>query len=324
MELILDKIRDWTLEQGITQSELATKDACGFKWNLKYNNGLRTPGHWNWTTAVGTAVHEFMDLRYNGHEADPTIVRWPTIPEDLNRTMKWEDEYEYWTHVIIGMQNAYIRRYAHEVEEFDIDAAEQVVHRSFMGFDLEGMIDLRAKRLTSAKRLRKFMMDHKITTRPELMAPQGWGFKFQFMFYNWLISPLIDEPVWDFGINVIRKPQLRPAKTETMANFSKRCELDYYKRPEFYYLREFVPVTMSMVETFEETVLRPKLEWYRQQVEEGGPSLFNKNTNNCFMYNANCEFLDLCRDGDISLFMYEQTLAKHSELQGDKKHVYIK
>lgn len=317
IKLTLERLLQSTIAEGITQSELSCKDACAMKWNLRYNNRLTHRGYWSWTLEVGNAIHAFLDLRYNGLEADPDIVRWATPSEDVIIDGAWEAEHYYWTQVIKGMQRGYIRRYRFEEAEFDIDAAETVVEREFFGFKLQGKIDLRGHRLVSTKPL-PFMMDHKSTTRPELMAPEGWDMKFQFMFYSWLVAPLMDREVFDFGINVIRKPSLRSTKNETPEAFAKRCEIDYVTRPDFYFLREYVPISKGMIEHFEEKVLLPKLELYSEgnhDWDRAPASMVNMNTNNCHSFNSLCEFLPYCRHGDVELFQYEQRKHKHEELE---------
>lgn len=311
-QLQLNLVNPASLKQGITQSELSCKDSCSLKWNLEYNNLVEKPGEWSWTLEFGTGIHEYLDKRYSGEEADPAVARWAEPGEDVMRDGEWEKNLTYWTAVMVSLQQAYERHYRSEIETMDIIAAESTVEREFMGLLLKGKIDLRAVDLAKDKH---FMADHKTTSRPELMAPEGWDMRFQFMFYSWLTEPLMPKETFDFMMNILRKPALRQTKSETWDAFCRRIKSDILKRPDFYFMRLAVPISKTKIKHFEKTVLVPKLELYKRAIEnEGDVSIRNPNTNNCFMYNAPCRFLPYCRNGDVELFQYQQRKTKHVEL----------
>ena len=321
MELDLYTIRKETLAGGVTQSELACLDGCPMKWNLRYNNLLQLRGAWSWQMAVGNAIHEFMRDRYRGLDADTEKVRWPEIGEDVYRSNEWEMEYTFWNGVIVAMQRAYVRRYKEEETTMEYDIVEQIVSREFMGFNLIGLIDGKGTCLVDSK---QFIKDHKVTTRPDLMAPMGWDMMFQFMFYSWLCEPMLKGETFDFILNVLRKPALRQTQRESYEGFVRRCSLDIIKRPDFYFVREPRPITRGAIRRFEEYVLKPKLQrlkLVRDYPELAYPIITVPDTNNCFSYNQLCEFYGICKNGwDIESYEYTQRPAKHTELIGMKQY----
>lgn len=113
---------------------------------------------------------------------------------------------------------------------------------------------------------------------------------------------------WPNGVvyNLIRKPQLRQGKNETLVEYCKRCRADIFDRPEFYFSRIHVSVTKEEIIQWRDEQLIPMLQdlvlWY----EDITPHY--RNVKSCTSGFYPCEFLPICGQGNRANFKLRETL----------------
>ena len=117
-----------------------------------------------------------------------------------------------------------------------------------------------------------------------------------YLYAIWMVYGEVPGGVY---YNVIRTPQLRQKKTETLAEFIKRVDKDLADRPEHYFYRYQASITQKDLEAFREN-FKPQVdrlvEWVR------GASHY-RNTKACTLGGISCRFLPICSRGDRSRFV---------------------
>ncbi|WP_230679081.1 hypothetical protein, partial [Streptococcus pneumoniae] len=71
-----------------------------------------------------------------------------------------------------------------------------------------------------------------------------WDFKFQFMFYCWLVVQTQGiKNVETFTVDAVKKPQIRPTKGEPLIAYGRRVESALLCKPDDYFYRATMKVT---------------------------------------------------------------------------------
>jgi len=99
--------------------------------------------------------------------------------------------------------------------------------------------------------------------------------------------------------NIIRRPQLRRTKKESMKEYLDRCAIDIDSRPEFYFLRLQVDVSEHQRTTFKAQMARQValMELWYSNIYLKSPFLDIENTNECDSVYGACTYLGLCSSG---------------------------
>jgi hypothetical protein len=309
-----------SLVEGFTQSELSMMSNCSMKWNLGYNMMLRKRGSFSWALIVGSAFHSTMEQMYATKGK-----RWEraefVFPDDVILTGQDQQKKEYWEQVLQIMLEAYAQQYKDDFTQLQVlpEGNEMDVDLEFEGIRLRGKIDL----WFLLRKKEKWMMDHKTTSRLDRNVVMGWDFRFQFMFYLWLLQRLQGKnAARGMYINAIKKPQLRQGEKESLPSFVQRIRTDYFARPETYFYREPLRLMKESMEHFENVVLRPKIEKLKLLCNPDVPHLqkvamfTDMNTDYCQVYNTACQFLPICQHGLAAhREEYIQKTTKHEELE---------
>lgn len=305
---------------GFTQSELTCMDDCGKKWFWRYHEQLTRRGSFHWSLVIGDAVHKTLEQMYatKGETWEVKPFRYPSgvilDPSDSAKEKLW--------YVIVdAMMTAYSQHYYRDFEEWEIEKIEETVEVEFMGFKFKGKIDLRYRNIGS--RL-DWITDHKTTFRlgPDITAM--WEFKFQFMFYLWLMWKSGRDDLNGYQINAIRRPELRLGKTEGFPEFGERIRQDMVHEPQKYFYRNAIKFDVDMLRHFENRVLLPKVERLvllsgdAYKYNAASAIAHNMNTDACYRYGKPCEFLALCMQApEDFLHEYDKRSSKHEELEGE-------
>lgn len=119
------------------------------------------------------------------------------------------------------------------------------------------------------------------------------------------------EPIGGILYNIIRRPQLRQAATESVRAFAARCAQDVIDRPEFYFLRLKISINTSDLITFQKEFTATVTDfvlWWQEKVGH------YRNTNACEGRYGQCEMLPICSRQDYVPF-FKRTKV-FSELGG--------
>lgn len=312
------------IDQGFTQSEMQTLDDCAEKWYLSYNLMLQKREQFSWALTYGSWIHAALEEWYTSKCKHYT---WePEIPMAKKKFMSAAmlAEEDYWREVGRVQMEVYTSHYKGDRKTLQPlqNGIEQIVEIEFEGLKLKGMIDFR---MFHTLREGNYMMDHKTCSRLDKQTTMGWDFRFQFMFYLWLVwKNWPDVKSKGMIINAIKKPTLRigTEKGESIEAFGQRVNQHMLEKPEEYFYREALPLTKGSLQKFEDTILRLKLNRFKMfrdpkvSDEYKIAILRNKNTGHCLSYGQPCPFLPACQHGlELEGFQYNVRETKHEELE---------
>lgn len=309
------KLNFKNFEQGWTQSEITLMDDCAYKWYLKYDR-LLDPAEANIKFAVGTAWHLIMQDIYNskGKGFSP-----PKCKYEGNPLLSSEREalLEQWDKILTVYGEEYITHYKDDFATLQIEGVEEVVdleiEHNGVEIRLKGIIDLRAFQGKS-----QLIMDHKSAGGMNSALLRGWDFRFQFMFYIWLIQKAVDKKVNKFIVNAMIKPTKRVKIAQSLLGFLNELRNDIRKEPKKFFYREPLLLTEGKMDRFESNILTPTLNKIAILQTENTPqdvlmALLKPNTQSCMNFNEYCPFFDLC-EHKISADRFEKRKQKHQEL----------
>lgn len=303
-----------TVADGFTQSEFSDM-SCMQRWNYRYNQLLQKPGIIPFALRVGTVWHDVMEQFYATQGTRFKVATLQPeegdIPTVIDLTI-----FEYWNHVLPAMMEAYAIYYKGDFVKWKIEKIEQELDIVYRGIRLRGKIDLMG---TDANG--NWPWDHKTTARLNMDVVAGWDFRFQFMFYLWLLSKVEPMKMKGFVVNAVKKPELRVKKTESLPEFARRVREDMIIEPDKYFFRHPYIITKGQMENFEKNVVDPKLDILQfiinnQENPLAWSLLHNKNTDECQKWGgAPCAFIELCQHGESHKFLYRTKEQKHLELE---------
>lgn len=303
--------------QVFTQSEITLWDACPFKWYQRYYLQKSKKGELQWPLIVGTIWHMAMETFYRAKSVIcPSVSEH--IPEDVVVSSEIQLEIQYWQQVLEATLQAYAIFFKDDFKQFKIIDLEKTLECEIeidgVTFKLAGKIDMKGTR----GKTDMIIFDHKTVSQISNSITEGWGYKFQFMFYLWLDWRVNGAGVNKFMVNAVRKTQLRQGKGEHIHTFAARVKTDILKRPADYFYRQDLDLTAEGILSFEKAILMPKLRRIamlqnnRLDTSVLEVLALNKNTDQCNMYGAQCEFFDLCYHGENG--KYKKRAVKHEEL----------
>ena len=324
VEPIWDLYRD-----GVTQGLLANFLLCPEKARLASVEGLsmiRTGG----ALAFGSLVHDVLDEVYssamrkkdakdwtkfnlavldvalrNKEKQDRDAINSKDKGSDVEALQMLEENFG----MAEGILPGYLEKWKEDFEGAEWIALEQTFATEIT-FELDGeMITLvvRGKRdgvFRSKKSHQLWLFETKTKGRvDEDSIMDRLMFDLQVMLYLWSLWK--DYGVVPGGVvyNIIRKPQLRQKKTETLKEFIDRIKADVKTRPDFYYMRYQSSIVESDLKKWEEEfvdILRQLVRWYRKEFHW-------KNSSACSMGGVNCQFLSVCSRNDRSQFKVKTT-----------------
>lgn len=307
-------INKLTVSEGFTQSEFSDM-GCMQRWYNRYNLLLQKPGVINFPLRVGTVWHDVQEQFYATAGARFKVA---TLQKEEGDVLSLTDltTFDYWNHVIPAMMEAYAIYYKTDSVKWKIHNIERELDVVYRGIRLRGKIDL-----TASDKNGMWIWDHKTTSRLNLDVVAGWDFRFQFMFYLWLLSKVEPLKVKGFIVNATKKPELRVKKLESLPEFAQRVREDMIQEPDKYFYRHPYFVTKGHLENFEKNVVDPKLNILQFLIDHPDDPLawslaHNKNTDECQKWGgAPCEFIELCKFGESHKFMYREKEQKHLELE---------
>lgn len=293
--------------------------SCMQRWNWRYNQLLVKPGSIPWALRVGSAFHDSMEQFYTTGGMRVNVATLQFKEYDVPSLQDHNDR-KYWNAVLPMMIEAYKIYYKDDPIRYKIHSVEKKMDVIYRGLRLRGMIDLI---LEDADGM--WIDDHKTTGRLNKDVVAGWDFRFQFMFYIWLLSldpELSKLPIKGFYVNAVKKPELRVKQSESLEGFAQRVREDMIINPDKYFYRDKYLISKGALQHFQTEVVDPKIDILKYLIDHPEDPIAksivkNKNTDECQKWGgAPCPYLDLCRHGKDQMgFLYIKKPNKHEELE---------
>ena len=128
---------------------------------------------------------------------------------------------------------------------------------------------------------------------------------FQVMLYLWTLLQDTGKTPAGMLYNVIRRPGMKPHKSEPLPAYAKRIGEDIDARPEFYFTRMEIPVIEKDFLAFGkdlEGLLKDYMGWI------DGVIPHYKNPNNCLGKYGKCKYVGVCTRSDYSGLLKRKVL----------------
>lgn len=315
VEFAEEQIYRNTVTEGFTQSEFSDM-SCMQRWNWRYNQLLVKPGDIQFPFSVGTIFHDAMEQFYVTKGMRVNVATLQFRETDVPSLVDIQKR-EYWNFVLPAMVDAYMIHYKTDPVLWDVLHVEKELDIMYRGYRLRGKIDLKIKQKNGI-----WIVDHKTMSRLNKDVVAGWDFRFQFMFYIWLLSKVDPDKIQGFIVNGVKKPELRVKQSESIQGFAARVREDMIIEPDKYFHRDEYLVNKGALAHFEAHVVDPKITKLQFIVDNPGHPLAvallrDKNTSECQKWGgAPCPYIDLCRYGKDQMgHLFTAKERKHEELE---------
>lgn len=254
----------------------------------------------------GNLCHELMDMVYSDFAEPPDEEQLEELYDsyidrlDEAEELNWckDKKREYYKAITLTVMGRYFEYYKDDFK-FKFEEVEGQFDVKWNGFRLIGKRDGLFR-----KGGRRLLFEHKTkSTIYEATIMQMLEFDFQNLYY--IISNELDtgSPVDGVLYNVIRKPQSKQGKNETLKEFAERLGQVIDKDPEHYFKRYEVEYSKEQKEEFQFELFE-KLTRIKDLIEGKRPPL--KNEGFCFA-GYPCDYLKACSQGHMEGF----TQRKH-------------
>lgn len=256
----------------------------------------------------GNLCHELLDMVYSDFKEPPSDDQLEDLYDfyidklDEDDQLLWcnSKKREYYKTITLVVMGRYFEYYKDDFK-FKFEEVEGQFDVEWNNFRLIGKRDglFRSNK-------RRLLFEHKTkSTIFEATIIQMLEFDFQNLYY--IISNELDtgSPVDGVLYNVIRKPQSKVGKNETLKDFAKRLGEVIDKDPEHYFKRYEVEYTKEQKEEFQ-VELFEKLTRIKQLITGERKPL--KNEGFCFA-GYPCDFLKACSQGHMDGFKQRKHIS---------------
>jgi PD-(D/E)XK nuclease superfamily len=317
----------------ITQSEIMTRAACPRKWFYRYALRLDRKAGISIHLAYGSMMHAALAELYKSGMYGSPPKEYPIdipmlkVPEGTLLTPTEREELSLARAKVQIAFDAYRWHYHKKDSHLFVKTVEQDYEVEWKGLWFTGRIDMVAN---PNIRDGTFIWDWKTAGRFDANMLEAWSFRFQFLYYCWLYWKATKIEPSGVMVNGLAKTQLRPKivnkktkEKETRQEYLKRVKTSMlYDREKFFY-RQRMPLGKDMMRRFEEEMLEPHVSAYkllRTNHSDVNTNVISSlamamNTGHCHIYNSFCEYLPLCKDGNMMLGEYNEREVKHRELE---------
>lgn len=307
----------WNIEEhGVTQGLLGLFSICPQKATYRLKNGYTT-GATSVALNFGDVFHRCLDMVYQLSSTEaPEKYAWDCeecIDVSLNHIYR-EDKIKLMDSLanptqlldlelnvaIAGvMLHSYFKRWRTDFSDMkwvDLEKTFEVPYNGIEGVTIpvrgkyDGVfLDRKGKHWLFETKTKSQIDDGSISDK--------LNFDLQVMLYLWTMRQMYNTSPMGVIYNIVRRPQLRQKKNESIKEFVQRIEEDVDQRPEFYFVRYTATILKEELDDWVERDFSSLMS----QVYAWSKNLFNyRNTGACQLWNRPCEFMRSCAYGDVS------------------------
>ena len=244
----------------------------------------------------GSMLHWFIENTYNTKKVDikknliKGIKMWTKQSRKEGLTEEVIQKHNVW---IKALYPAYVEYWKKSDKKKTWVELEVVFDVQFQNKKSDNVYRLRGRRdgIYKLKNKEQYLMENKSASQiNEATLSSKLVFDFQNLFY--ITSVLIERGIELAGVcyNVVRKPQTKQYKNETLKQYELRLIEDIAKRPDFYFVRQEVPYSKKVQKEFREQ-LQNKLDDFNGWLNKEIPSYRNESA--CTA-KWSCDYLSMC------------------------------
>lgn len=282
-------------------SQTLIKEALQCDYRLLYQlNKWSKPGKEE-NFFYGEVVHEMLDIiyslgRYPGESFLSKKLDSYLDAKKQKHGLIWisPQKLEYYKGVILVVLDCYFQYYVDDFS-FSFIEVERNFKVKFENFNLIGKCDGKFE-YREKRRKKKMLLEHKTKTKIlEKSLDDGLDMDFQNKYY--LLADYIESGTWCDGVlyNVIRRPQTKQHKDESLKEYCDRLRNDINTRPEHYFKRWEAFYTQTQLSIFTEELFEKLI---RIENLMKGKSMLIHNESQC-IGNFECEYLNACVNGNM-------------------------
>ncbi len=290
--------KDFSLiKQGCTQSLACKFKQCPRKYLLAINRWHSKFGQEK--SAIGNIVHAVLSKRYSIN----SVI--DDIKYDINEEIKINNskynfidrkQLEFFKIVAQCILINYLKNYANDFKTAFFTKVEEEFAVLFEGILWRGKRD--GEHIVKKD---KSLWIREIKNRSRINENnimQGLQFDFQSNLYC-VTRDNEKEITSGFIYDMIRTPQSKPKKDETLQSFFQRLSEDIKSRPEYYFMRFEVPLTVNDKGEFLKELknLSTDLNYF---IDSYVNPYENKNSFSCIDGTFPCEYLEACAQGNMN------------------------
>lgn len=287
---------DYSLcKQGCTQSLACAFKQCPRKFLFKINRWHSRKGQEK--AAVGNIVHAVLADLYSGIKTYNHLDGFIACIIECNKSkysFLSSQQLESFKTITYCLLVNYLKVYEKDFDMAYFDKTEEEFAVMFPG----GIVLWRGKRdgIHTVKKDNS-LWTREIKTRGRINEENMFaGLQFDFQGNLYVLTKDIEtkDNTAGFIYDMIRTPQIKQRKDETLQEYSTRLMNDIKSRPEFYFMRFQVPLTVKDKASFSSEIahLEKELTFY---INTGDVSY--KNSFSCIDGYIPCEYLDACTTG---------------------------
>ena len=280
----------------LTNSARSTFLSCPQKYQYSYVYGL-APRKPSIPFLVGGLFHNELDLMYSSGDLDVEAMK-DRVGEACEEACKFpgmraDDSDKIWMQqaIVCGMVKGYKQLYLKkDLETYKIIETEGSFNADLSdGWTYHGKKDMVVLRKKDSK---LFLMEHKTAGRIDAGYVAKLPMDNQILGYGWAQRRQFGKKFDGVVYNVTKKPQIRQKQTESLQQFMRRVEDDYYLNPGAYFYREVLTFGDADLDRFGKELVRFVKNIDRAQEEND----FYQNAGHCTAMGV-CPFMRLCLEG---------------------------
>lgn len=314
----LKNLKPFKYGKVLTNSARSTFLSCPQKYQYSYVYGL-APRKPQIPFLVGGLFHNELEILYTTGKLNNSAMeeRVGKACESASNFpgVSAEDSDIIWMQqaVVRGMVRGYAQEYLKkDMKDFEVVEAEGSFRANLPGgWIYRGKKDLVLRRKKNKKLV---LMEHKTAGRIDASYVAKLPLDNQILGYGWAQREAEGQTFHEIIYNVTKKPQIRQSQKESLKEFLKRVEDDYYVNPVKYFYRETLTFTDRDLDRFGKELNRFVRNIDRAQADGD----FFQNSGHCTAMGV-CPFMRLCLEGvnKDTLLHYRVKERAHEELPED-------
>ena len=285
--------KDYSLQKiGITQSLLTEYNSCKRKFLYRINKYAHVKEYEN--TAFGNLFHYILSKIYSGVGHEGSIIEYEKINQREIQFINSEN-WERIKSIVSVILPLYLFEYRKDLTEKNfLDVEKELMLEIPSGYKL--IMKLDGRYLQNGN---YWILENKTRGRiAEGNLVKRLCFDFQNLFYTLISERYYKKDIHGILYNLIRFPQIKPKKKESLKNYLDRLRKDIRERPEFYFMRFEIPYTLIDKQLFslELTQILRNLDrdiFMSRTTIDFPCRVFYKNTSGCEVPYP-CKFIDAC------------------------------
>lgn len=285
---------------GFSMSQMQDFATCRQKWMFRVN-GFYNPQTSD-RTSFGSVFHYFLQRLYESKEKAVLFIveQIPLWSREIEKEAAEEGLTD--AVAVVAVAETVFLKYIARFGRVDFEGRDYVRVESLVR---DGRRYCKIDAAYRDEKGRLYIVEHKTRSRiDEEKLTILCGMDFQNLFETTALEAESKKTVGGVLYNVIRKPQLKQGKEETLQAYCQRIAADIDTRPEFYFIRREITYSKAEKDNFRAREIGGILA--EMEAVAAGKAGVYRNTNNCETVYGTCDYLEACSSGSTDCLAKRQ------------------